>query len=139
LASANAVNRSLAPTFLLDLAVNLQDGPLLAPECADERHVQLVAIAPAGRHAHVHLVLLEAGPSPRYVTGQVGHADPKTTLRIYAHLLKRDRSGVGRALDELIHGSVPSGEAKISLRQGNGERPSIPASTQKGPVLRELS
>ena len=39
--------------------------------------------------------------------GQVGHADPKTTLRIYAHLLKRDRSGVAKALDELIHGAQP--------------------------------
>ena len=39
---------------------------------------------------------------------RVGHTDPKTTLRIYAHLLKRDRSGVGKALDEIIHGGVPS-------------------------------
>jgi integrase len=80
------------------------------------------------RHTFISF-LLEAGASPRYVMAQVGHTDPKTTLRIYAHLLKRDRSGVGRALDELIHGSVPSGKAEISLRQGVGERPSIPAST----------
>ena len=46
------------------------------------------------RHTFISF-LLEAEASPRHVMGQVGHRDPKTTLRIYAHLLKRDRSGVG--------------------------------------------
>jgi integrase len=72
------------------------------------------------RHTFISFVL-EAGASPRYVMGQVGHTDPKTTLRIYAHLLKRDRSGVGKALDELIHGSALSGPATtISALQGDG-------------------
>jgi integrase len=52
------------------------------------------------RHTFISF-LLEAAASPRYVMAQVGHPDPKTTLRIYAHLLKRDRTGVGKALDEL--------------------------------------
>jgi integrase len=69
------------------------------------------------RHTFISF-LLEARAPPRYVMGQVGHTDPKTTLRIYAHLLERDRSGVGRALDDLIHGSIP------------------PAATPKVPPLR---
>ena len=78
------------------------------------------------RHTFISF-LLEAGASPRYVMGQVGHTDPKTTLRIYAHLLRRDRSGVGKALDELILGSVPSGPARTrSPLLGKGESPSIP-------------
>jgi integrase len=77
------------------------------------------------RHTFISF-LLEAGASPRYVMAQVGHTDPKTTLRIYAHLLKRDRTGVGKALDELIHGGIPSHPTgKIPPRQGNGQDPSI--------------
>jgi Phage integrase family len=72
------------------------------------------------RHTFISF-LLEAGASPRYVMGQVGHADPKTTLRIYAHLLKRDRSGVGMALDELIHGgAVADPRTKTSALQSDG-------------------
>ncbi len=73
------------------------------------------------RHTFISF-LLEAGASPRYVMGQVGHADPKTTLRIYAHLLKRDRSGVAKALDELIHGGPT---AKTSALQSNGGGPPV--------------
>ena len=54
--------------------------------------------------------------------GQVGHADPKTTLRIYAHLLKRDRSGVAKALYELIHGGPT---ANTSALQSNGGGPPV--------------
>jgi hypothetical protein len=51
----------------------------------------------------------------------VGHADPKTTLRIYAHLLQRDRTGVSKALDELIHSSaVARPSTKTSALQGDG-------------------
>ena len=72
------------------------------------------------RHTFISF-LLEAGASPRYVMGQVGHADPKTTLRIYAHVLKRDRSGVGKALDELIQGAVPSPARTTSSLRGDEE------------------
>jgi integrase len=79
------------------------------------------------RHTFISF-LLEARASPRYVMAQVGHSDPKTTLRIYAHLLKRDRSGVGKALDELIHGGVPSdATAQTSALYGNGQDPSTAA------------
>jgi integrase len=79
------------------------------------------------RHTFISF-LLEAGASPRYVMAQVGHTDPKTTLRIYAHLLKRDRTGVGKALDELIHGGIRSDPTtKISPLQGKGQHPPIPS------------
>jgi hypothetical protein len=40
--------------------------------------------------------------------GQVGHADSRTTLQIYAKVLaRRDRSDHGRAFDELVGGAVP--------------------------------
>ena len=86
------------------------------------------------RHTFISF-LLEAGASPRYVMGQVGHADPKTTLRIYAHLLKRDRSGVGKALDELIHGSaLPGPTTKTSaLQSDGGGSPIAPEATVFGP------
>jgi hypothetical protein len=77
------------------------------------------------RHTFISF-LLEAGASPRYVMGQVGHVDPKTTLRIYAHLLMRDRSSVGKALDELIHGSAVAGpRTKTSALQSDGRRSPI--------------
>jgi Phage integrase family len=79
------------------------------------------------RHTFISF-LLEAGASPRYVMGQVGHTDPKTTLQVYAHILKRDRTGVGRALDDLIHRSVASDtQTTIPHPQGNGRTSSIAA------------
>jgi hypothetical protein len=60
--------------------------------------------------------------------GQVGHTDPKTTLQVYAHLVKRDRTGVGRALDDLIPRSVASDtRMTIPPPEGNGGTPSIAA------------
>jgi Phage integrase family len=79
------------------------------------------------RHTFISF-LLEARAPPRYVMGQVGHTDPKTTLRIYAHLLERDRSGVGRALDDLIHGSIPPATTpEGSTAQGTGGSPPLAA------------
>ena len=50
-------------------------------------------------------ILLEAGASVPYVMGQLGHADPKVTLTIYAHVLgRRQRGEAGRAAD-LLSGS----------------------------------
>jgi hypothetical protein len=52
--------------------------------------------------------MLEAGASVPYVMGQVGHAHPDTTLRIYAEVLNRDRSALGQAFDALMEGAVPA-------------------------------
>lgn len=50
--------------------------------------------------------MLEAGARHPYVMDQVGHADSKTTLEIYAQAQKRiSRNNVHAAFDELLHGA----------------------------------
>jgi len=68
---------------------------------------------------------------------QVGHTDPKTTLRIYSHLLRRDRTGVGKALDELIHRGIPSVPPSNipALPGGNANPPIAGESAAFGPEL----
>jgi hypothetical protein len=63
--------------------------------------------------------MLEAGASVPYVMGQVGHAHPDTTLRIYAKVLNRDRSALGQAFDALMEGAVPA--AGSDARAGFGQ------------------
>jgi hypothetical protein len=62
---------------------------------------------------------LEAGASVPYVMGQVGHAHPDTTLRIYAKVLNRDGSALGRTFDALMEGAVPA--AGSDSRAGFGQ------------------
>jgi integrase len=64
-------------------------------------------------------MMLEAGASVPYVMGQVGHAHPDTTLRIYAKVLNRDRSALGQAFDDLMEGAVPA--AGSDARAGFGQ------------------
>jgi hypothetical protein len=63
--------------------------------------------------------MLEAGASVPHVMGQVGHAHPDTTLRIYAKVLNRDRSALGQAFDALMEGAVPA--AGSDARAGFGQ------------------
>ena len=67
----------------------------------------------AGKQAHEWLGNLEV------VMGQVGHAHPDTTLRIYAKVLNRDRSALGQAFDALMEGAVPA--AGSDARAGFGQ------------------
>jgi integrase len=54
-------------------------------------------------------LMLEAGAPVPYVQDQVGHEDAKTTLEIYAQVLKRrDRRRHGEAFDALMTGAVPT-------------------------------
>ena len=64
-------------------------------------------------------MMLEADASVPYVMGQVGHAHPDTTLRIYAKVLNRDRSALGQAFDDLMEGAVPA--AGSDSRAGFGQ------------------
>ncbi len=67
-------------------------------------------------------LMLEAGAPVPYVQGQVGHEDPKTTLEIYAQVLRRrDRRRHGEAFDALMADAIPSA-ASIMMR-GNPDRP----------------
>jgi integrase len=52
------------------------------------------------RHTFASL-LFEAGATVPYVMAQLGHADPKVTLSIYAHVLRR-RGDTGDRLDALV-------------------------------------
>ena len=50
--------------------------------------------------------MLEAGAPLPYVMDQVGHADSKTTLEIYAQVQKRvSRKNVHAAFDRLLNGA----------------------------------
>jgi integrase len=52
------------------------------------------------RHTFASL-LFEAGATVPYVMAQLGHADPKVTLSIYAHVLRR-KGDTGDRLDALV-------------------------------------
>ena len=67
-------------------------------------------------------LMLEAGAPVPYVQGQVGHEDPKTTLDIYAQVLKRrDRRRHGEAFDALMADAIPS--ATSIMMRSNPDRP----------------
>ncbi len=58
-------------------------------------------LSPHGlRHTFASL-LFEAGATVPYVMAQLGHADPKVTLGIYAHVLRR-KGDTGARLDALV-------------------------------------
>jgi hypothetical protein len=60
--------------------------------------------------------MLEAGAPVPYVQGQVGPEDAKTTLDIYAQVLKRrDRRRHDEAFDALMTDAIPSA-ASIMMR-----------------------
>ncbi len=82
---------------------------LAAVKQANERlaeHESEVPALPDGlsphalRHTFASL-LFEAGATVPYVMAQLGHADPKVTLGIYAHVLRR-KGDTGDRLDALV-------------------------------------
>jgi integrase len=65
-------------------------------------------------------LMLEAGAPVPYVQDQVGHEDAKTTLVIYAQVLKRrDRRRHGEAFDALMTGAVPSAGVLVAPESFN--------------------
>jgi integrase len=46
------------------------------------------------------------GEDVLYVSAQMGHADAAITLKIYSHLLKKNRPEAAAKTDELIFGKV---------------------------------
>jgi integrase len=57
------------------------------------------------RRTYISL-MLEAGAPPPYVMDQVGHADSKTTVEIYAPVQKRvSRKKAHAAFDRLLNGA----------------------------------
>ena len=65
-------------------------------------------------------IMLSAGADVPYVQAQVGHKDPKLTLRIYALMLqRRDRRQFGAAFDQLMREAIPS----MQHANMHGQRP----------------
>ena len=94
------------------------DADFAGQQCGDGRDIAATDriggdVKRAGKQAHEWLGNLEV------VMGQVGHAHPDTTLRIYAKVLNRDRSALGLAFDALMEGAVPA--AGSDARAGFGQ------------------
>ena len=96
----NINRRVIMPALVAANRLRAERGELPLPE---------PATAHTFRRTYITL-MLEAGAPVPYVQGQVGHEDPTTTLKIYAHVLKRrDRRRHGQAFDALMSDAVPSG------------------------------
>lgn len=66
------------------------------------------------RHTFASLLVL-SGADPAYVMAQLGHTDPKFTLRVYAHALRRQHDH-GERLDALVSGAdwAAAGSGSVS-------------------------
>jgi site-specific recombinase XerC len=73
------------------------------------------------RRTYISMMFAARAEIP-YVTAQVGHADSKVTLEIYAQVLKRrDREQIGRAFDHLLVGGV-HGDSPTTARSSKRPR-----------------
>jgi len=78
------------------------------------------------RRTYISL-LFAVGADPPYVMSQVGHEDARTTLNIYAQVLRRrDRTDVGEAFDRLMTDALPSSLGAKLPSQGAMTRPNGP-------------
>ena len=63
--------------------------------------------------------MIEAGAPLPYVMSQVGHADSRTTLEIYAQVQKRlSRKKVHRAFDDLLASAGSTGTIEVPTDRG---------------------
>jgi integrase len=60
------------------------------------------------RHVHATTLLL-AGVPVHVVANRLGHADPSTTLRVYAHVLREQAAGAAEVFAEAVEAAVSSG------------------------------
>ena len=67
------------------------------------------------RHTFASL-LAACGEDPAYVMAQLGHTDPKFTLRVYTHLMRR-RDGERERLRALVGGADWAEIAPKTLRK----------------------
>jgi integrase len=90
---------------------------VIAPALRKANEDRIAAgLPPIGVHVTPHTLrrtyislMLAAGADVPYVQDQVGHADPKMTLEIYALVVKRrDRTRFARAFDDLMSDAIPS-------------------------------
>ncbi len=52
-------------------------------------------------------ILVACGEDPAFLMAQLGHTDPKFTLRVYTHLMRRDKNERAR-LRALVNGEQPA-------------------------------
>jgi integrase len=94
----NVLQRVVQPTVRRANEIRVQQGRPELPAVTNHSF----------RRTYISL-LFAAGADPPYVMSQVGHEDAKTTLNIYAQVLRaRDRSGVSTAFDKLVVDAIPS-------------------------------
>lgn len=60
-------------------------------------------------------MLIARGEDPAYVMAQLGHADPKFTLRVYTHAMRRDGDERAR-LRALVDGTTLRQNTAVELR-----------------------
>jgi integrase len=82
------------------------------------------------RHAFAS-ILVAIGEDPVSVMGQIGHADPTFTLRVYTHLMNRDQSDRER-LRALVRGERPIASLTPPPEP-------IELSEYEGPIIRALA
>jgi integrase len=89
----------------------------------EERPLPLGLTAHKLRHTFAS-ILTALGRDPSYVMGQLGHSDPKFTLRVYSHIMRRDE-GEREALRALVEGDMAVPDAgRDSVQEAlNGGRP----------------
>jgi integrase len=94
----NLLQRVLQPTVRRANEIRAEQGRAAVPAITNHTF----------RRTYISL-LFAAGADPPYVMSQVGHEDAKTSLNIYAQVLRRrDRTGVSRAFDQLVADAIPS-------------------------------
>jgi integrase len=71
------------------------------------------------RHIHATL-LLEAGVPVHVVAARLGHADPAITLRVYAHVLRDQASGVAQVFASAVDSERPANPAVSKSVSKNG-------------------
>jgi hypothetical protein len=79
-----------------------------------------VAVTPHTLRRTYISLMLSAGAEVPYVQAQVGHADAKVTLEIYAMVLKRrERQRFATAFDALMKDAIPSMHQARMLTTGS--------------------
>jgi integrase len=113
----NVSRRVLAPVIKRTNELRTQRGLSLLPKVTPH----------ALRRTYISL-MIEAGAPLPYVMSQVGHADSRTTLEIYAQVQKRlSRTKVHRAFDDLLAAAGASQEVPTDGRD-KMSRLGVPAS-----------
>ena len=84
------------------------------------------------RHTYASL-LAACGEDPAYVMAQLGHADPRFSLRVYTHLMSR-RNGERERLRALVQGADWAEPGRIEAPAPEGLLPAPTPENEKTPL-----